>query len=191
MTNGSPERMMAAVTESMAGRTGRTLDEWVRAVEGSGVDPLDQKAVRAWLKEAHGIGQNTQWAIAFEVARRNGWVEADVEGYIDGQYAGPKAPLRPVFDRVRELLTSLGGDVSVEGRGGYTPFVRRRQFAAVTAATRTRVDLGLRFTDAPPSDLLVASNGPGQSTHKIGLAVPEDVTAEVEALARAAWEQNG
>jgi len=191
MTNGSPERMMAAVAESMAERTGHTLDEWVLAVEASGVDPLDQRAVRAWLKEAHGIGQNTQWAIAFETARRNGWVEPDVEGYIDGQYAGARAPLRPVFDRVRELLTSLGDDVTVEGRGGYTPFVRRRQFAAVAAATRSRVDLGLRFTEAPTSDLLAPSNGPGQSTHKIGLAAPEDVTAEVEALVRLAWEQNG
>ena len=81
--------------------------------------------------------------------------------------------------------------MTVEGRGGYTPFVRRRQFAAVAAATRSRVDLGLRFTEAPTSDLLAASNGPGQSTHKIGLAAPEDVTTEVEALARLAWEQNG
>ena len=182
---------MGAVTASMAERTGRTLDEWVLAVEDSGVDALDQKAVRAWLKEAHGLGQNTRWAIAFEAARRHGWVEPDVEGYIAGQYAGAKAPLRPTFDRVRELLTSFGDDVTVEGRGGYTPFVRRRQFAAVAASTRTRVDLGLRFADAPTSALLVASKGPGQSTHKVGLAAPEDVTPEVEALARAAWEQNG
>src|SRR5580765_7842987 len=46
---GSPERMMAAVTDSMAERTGRDLDAWVALVEASGVDPLDQKAVRAWL----------------------------------------------------------------------------------------------------------------------------------------------
>jgi hypothetical protein len=147
--------------------------------------------VRAWLKEAHGLGQNTQWAIAFEVARRNGWVEPDVEGYVASQYAGPKAPMRPVFDRVRALLESLGDDVGVEGRGGYTPFARRRQFAAVAAATRTRVDLGLRFVDAPASPLLAPSNGPGQSTHRIGLTSTDDVTAEVEALARAAYDQNG
>ena len=182
---------MAAVTASMAERTGRTLEEWVAAVGDSGVDPLDQKAVRAWLKEAHGIGQNTQWAIAFEVARRAGWVEPDVEGYVGSQYAGTKAAMRPVFDRVRLLLESLGEDVAVEGRGGYTPFVRRRQFAAVAAATRTRVDLGLRFVDAPESPRLVAAKGPGQSTHKIGLGSVDDVDAAVEALARAAYEQNG
>ena len=135
--------------------------------------------------------QNSQWAIAFEVAKRAGWVEPDVDGYVNRQYEGPKAPLRPVFDVLRQALTSLGHDVSLEGRGGYTPFVRRRQFAAVAAATRTRVDLGLRFVDAPESALLKPSNGPGQSTHKIGLTSPDDVTDAVVALARAAYEQNG
>ena len=38
--------MMGAVTDSMAERTGRSVDEWVTAVNASGVDPLDQKAVR-------------------------------------------------------------------------------------------------------------------------------------------------
>jgi hypothetical protein len=184
--------MMAAVTESMAERTGHSLEEWVKLVEKeSGVDPLDQKAVRAWLKDAHGVKQNSQWAIAFEVARRAGWEEPDVEGYINRQYDGPKATLRPIFDVLRGELTAFGDDVSLEGRGGYTPFVRRRQFAAVAAATRNRVDLGLRFTDAPESALLKASNGPGQSTHKIALTSPDDVADEVVALARAAYEQNG
>jgi hypothetical protein len=187
----SPEQMLAAVIDSMAERTGRDLDAWVALVEASGVDPLDQKAVRAWLKDTHGVLQNTQWAIAFETARRAGWVEPGLEGYVDQQYAGPKAGMRPVFDAVRTLLEDLGDDVAAEGRGGYIPFVRRRQFAAVAAATRTRVDLGLRFTDPPVSALLAPSNGPGQSTHKVGLASADDVGAEVAALARAAYEQNG
>ncbi len=181
---------MSAVTASMKERTGRDLDEWVALVETEGPDPLDQKAVRAWLKDAHGVLQNTQWAVAFEVARRAGWVEPDVEGYVDQQYAGPKASLRPLFDAVRAMLEGLGDDVTPEGRGGYIPFVRRRQFAAV-ACTRTRVDLGLRFTDAPASALLVPSKGPGQSTHKVGLTSPDDLTAEVRELARAAYQQNG
>jgi hypothetical protein len=186
---GSPDDMMAAVTESMAARTGRSLDEWVAVVQASGVDPLDQKAVRAWLKEAHGVSQNSQWAIAFAAARAAGWVEPSAEEYVDQQYSGPKAHLRPVFDAARAMLQSLG-QMSMEGRSGYTPFVHRRQFAAVAAATRTRVDLGLRFTDPPDSPLLTPSNGPGQSTHKIGLTAPEDVTGEVARLARTAYEQN-
>ena len=144
-----------------------------------------------WLKEAHGVPQNSQWAIAFAAAEAAGWVQPDVEGYVYAQYTGAKAGLRPVFDRVRAVAERPGDDVTVEGRGGYTPFVRRRQFAAVAAATRTRVDLGLRYVDPPASSLLREGKGPGQSTHKIGLSSPEDVTAEVEGLLRAAYDQNG
>lgn len=88
---------MAAVTASMKERTGRTVEEWVALVEQSGPDPLDQKAVRGWLKETHGVPQNSQWAIAFAAAEKAGWVQPTVEGYVDQQYAGARAALRPVF----------------------------------------------------------------------------------------------
>ena len=46
--------MMGAVSASLAAHTGRSLDEWVAAVQASGIDPLDQKAVRGWLRSEHG-----------------------------------------------------------------------------------------------------------------------------------------
>src|SRR5436190_1578889 len=104
--------MMSAVSRSLAERTGRTLDEWVALVQASGIDPLDQNAVR------------------------------------------------------------------------------RRQFAAVAAATRDRVDLGLRFADPPADDRLQPSTGPGQATHKIVLHSVGDVDDRVLHLLRLAYEQN-
>ncbi|KAA2248439.1 DUF4287 domain-containing protein [Solihabitans fulvus] len=187
----SPAEMMAAVTASMRERTGRDLDEWVALVLASGPDPLDQHAVRAWLRDEHGMGQNSQWAVAFAAARRAGWREPTVAEYVDGQYAGRKAALRPIYDRVAELATGLGADVTVEGRGSYVPFVRARQFAAVQAATLGRVDLGLRFTSPPDSARLRPAKAPGQATHKIALTGVDEVDAEVEGLLRAAYEQNG
>ena len=186
----SPADMMSSVTDSMKERTGKTLDEWVAAVQSTGIDPLDQKAVRSWLKD-QGVLQNTQWAIADAAARAAGWERPSVEGYIESQFQGEKAPLRPIFDALREIIEELGKDVSVEGRGGYTPFVRKRQFAAVKASTKTRVDLGLRFKQAPDSALLSTTSLPGQSTHKLGLTSIEQITDEVRELIRLAYEQNG
>ncbi len=186
----SPADMMTSVSDSMKERTGKTLEEWVAAVQSTGIDPLDQKAVRNWLKE-QGVLQNTQWAIADAAARAAGWERPSVEGYIDSQYQGEKALLRPIFDTLREIIEGLGDDVNVEGRGGYTPFVRRRQFAAVQASTKMRVDLGLRFKQAPDSALLSTSSLPGQSTHKLGLTSPEQITDEVRELIRLAYQQNG
>ena len=186
----SPTDMMSSVTDSMKERTGKTLEEWVAAVQATKIDPLNQKAVRNWLKDK-GVLQNSQWAIADAAARAAGWERPSVEGYINSQYQGEKAALRPIFDALREIIEGLGEDVTAEGRGGYTPFVRKRQFAAVQASTKTRVDLGLRFRQAPDSALLSTTSLPGQSTHKLGLSSVDDIPGEVIDMIRLAYEQNG
>lgn len=187
----SPSDMMESMLYNLKSHTGKTLEEWTQLVLASRIDPLDQKSVRNWLKKEYDLLQNSQWAIADAAARAAGWERPSVEGYIDSQYQDEKVLLRPIFDTLREILEGLGEDVSVEGRGSYTPFVRKRQFAAIKAATKTRVDLGLRFRKAPDSDLLSTSSLPGQSTHKLGLTSPEQITDEVIELIRLAYEQNG
>jgi len=123
--------------------------------------------------------------------RAAGWEPPTVEEYIDQQYSGAKAALRPIFDRLRAVIEALGDDVTTEGRSTYTPFVRRRQFAAIAAVTRSRVDVGLRYTKAPRSKLLASATAPGQATHKLSLTASEQVTEEVERLLRVAYDQNG
>ncbi|MCW2530467.1 MAG: hypothetical protein JWP62_37 [Blastococcus sp.] len=72
--------------------------------------------MRRWLREVHGVRQNSQWAIADAAARDAGWVRRTVEEYVHAQYTGAKAALRPVFDAVREAALALGGDVDEEVR---------------------------------------------------------------------------
>jgi len=187
----TPEEMMAAVSTSMKQRTGRSIDEWVAAVQSSGIDPLDQNAVRRWLKAEHGVPQNSQWAIAFEAARAAGWVEPTVEEYIVKQYEGARAPLRATYDAIAAAALELGDDVRTEGRSTYVPFVRARQFAAVQPSTKTRVDLGLRFVEPPDSSRLQAVKNLAQATHKIELTSPAEVDEEVRSLLKVAYDQNG
>jgi hypothetical protein len=186
----TPDEMLSAVSASLAARTGRSLDEWLALVRASGVDPLDQAAVRRWLKAEHGVPQNSQWAIADAAAVAAGWQRPTVAQYVDGQYQGAKAALRPIYDALAAAITGLGDDVTVEGRGTYTPFVRGRQFAAVAAATRDRVDVGLRFSDPPEAARLQPATAPGQATHKLSLRSVAEVDDEVRRLLRVAYEQN-
>ncbi len=185
----TPDEMMSAVSASLAERTGRTLEQWLALVRSSGVDPLDQAAVRGWLRREHGVPQNSQWAIADAAAREAGWVRPSTAEYVDSQYTGAKAALRPIYDALAAAAGELGGDVTVEGRGSYTPFVRGRPNAARHSGA-DRVDLGLRFTDPPADDRLRRSTGPGQATHKIALHSVADVDDELLHLVRVAYEQN-
>jgi Domain of unknown function (DUF5655)/Domain of unknown function (DUF4287) len=186
----TPDEMLTAVSESLAARTGRSLAEWLVLVQASGIDPLDQAAVRRWLRTEHGVPQNSQWAIADAAARAAGWTRPSAADYVDAQYAGAKAALRPIYEALAAAITGFGDDVTVEGRGTYTPFVRGRQFAAVVAATRDRVDVGLRFADPPDSPRLQPASGPGQATHKLSLRTPADVDGEALGLLRLAYEQS-
>jgi predicted transport protein len=187
----TPADMMSTVSASLTARTGRALAEWVALVQASGIDPVDQNAVRRWLKAEHGVPQNSQWAIADAAARAAGWTEPSLAGYVDSQYRGAKAGLRPIYDALAAAILSLGGDVTAEGRSTYVPFTRGRQFAAVAAAARDRVDLGLRLPSPPACGRLVPASAPGQATHKVPLRSVADVDDELAGLLRAAYEQNG
>ena len=187
----TPEEMLDAVGDSIHRRTGRAMSDWVALVDASGIDPLDQNAVRRWLKDTHGVPQNTQWAIADEAARKAGWVRPTPEQYAEQQYTGAKAGLRPVFDAVRAAATAIADDVTMEGRATYVPFVRKRQFAAVAAATATRADQGLRLPDPPDNPRLRPAKAPGQSTHKVALTSVDDVDDDLRGLLQAAYDQNG
>ena len=186
----TPDGMLSAVSASLAVRTGRSPDEWIALVQAHDIDPIDQNAVRRWRRSEHGVAQNSQWAIADAAARAAGWVPPSVAEYVDSQYSGARAALRPIYDALAAAVADLGADVTIEGRGSYTPFVRGRQFAAVAAAARDRVDLGLRFTDPPSSGRLQPANGPGQATHKVSLRSLHDVDDEVLHLLHTAYEQN-
>jgi Domain of unknown function (DUF5655)/Domain of unknown function (DUF4287) len=186
--------MLAAVTRSMKERTGRTLEEWVALVEQEGLDPLDQKAVRRWLKDVHGVPQNSQWAIADAAARAAGWERPSADEYMDALYTGAKASLRPLHDAVVELAAGLGSDTSVEGRATYAPIVRRTQFAAVAPGPGGTLRIGLRYRGTVPGDpRLEPAKGFAQATHWLHLDADAD-EAEVrslEPLLREAYEQNG
>jgi predicted transport protein len=135
------------------------------------------------------IQQNTQWAIADAAARAIGWVRPSPDGYIDSQYQGKKAVLRPIFDAIRAGIMRIDPLVSVEGRGGYTPFVHKRQFAAVEATSK-QVNLGLRYREAPSSGRLLEGKAPGQCTYRVELTSLEQVNEEVIRLLTIAYEQN-
>jgi hypothetical protein len=189
-----PADMMTAVTESMRERTGRTLDEWVALVQGSGIDPLDQRAVRAWLRDVHGVPQNSQWAVADAAATAAGWQRPDPDGHTDSLYSGAKAHLRPIHDAIVTLAEGLGDDARREGRGTYIPVVRRTQFVAVAPGPRDTVRVGFRFRgDVPDDERLSPAKGFAQATHWLHLSADadEDDLRSLEPLLQVAYDQNG
>lgn len=185
--------MMASVVPGLAQRTGRDLQQCLAVVRDHGPDPLDQRAVRAWLK-AQGVPQNSQWAIADAAARAAGWVPPNLDEAVDALYSGPKASLRPLHDAIVEMTHALGEDVEAQPRATYIPLVRRTQFLALAPGPRGTLRVGLRFRgEVPVDDRLAPAKGFAQATHWLHVG-PDWLDAELltlEPLIATAYDQNG
>lgn len=185
--------MTQAMQASMRERTGRDVAQWVRAVTDADIDPLDQLAVRNWLRDVHGVPQNSQWTIAFAAAEAAGWVRPSAGEYSDALFSGAKAALRPLRDAVLAMAAAMGPDAEPQGRGTYTPVVRQRQFLAVAPGPRQTLRVGLRYREAPVDERLAPAKGFAQATHWVHLDAVTD-PAEIgwlEPLIAQAYEQNG
>jgi len=131
-------------------KTGRSLDEWIAFVKKEG--PKDLASRRSWLKSKHNLGTNSAWWIA-DRAEGIGGEEDTPEKYLaaamqyaDGQYAGKKSALRPIFEELLKLGRSLGADVKVCPCKTMVPLYRQHVFAQIKPTTNSRIDLGLCFT---------------------------------------------
>jgi hypothetical protein len=188
--------MVAKWAAELPGKTGRTLEEWVRLVQSSG--PKAEKERRDWLKAEHGFGTNAAWWIA-ERAEGKGWEDGDpaaylkaAAGYVEAMYAGPKAALRPLHDRLLALGRGLGPDVRVCPCQTIVPLYRAHVFAQVKPSTRTRIDFGLSLRGVEPAGKLLSTGGEAKGdriTHRIAVASADDIDAFLERWLRSAYER--
>jgi hypothetical protein len=176
-------------------KTGRTLEEWLRLVKEEG--PRTEAERRDWLKKQHGLGTNGAWWIA-ERAEGKGTEENSPEGYlkaaagwVEAMYAGPRAGLRPLHDRLLQLGRSLGPDVRVCPCQTIVPLYRNHVFAQIKPATRTRIDLGFALGDSKATGRLIDTGGFAKKdriTHRIPITNLAEIDGEVERWLKKAYD---
>lgn len=187
----TPEQMAAALAAKMAERTGKDIAEWVRLVTESGIE--GEQAQRAWLRSEHGLTMPNAFAIVDAVSRRAGVRPPTLDDLLAAQYGGEKAALRPIYDRLAAIAIAAGPGVEVQPRQTYVSFARRRQFATIEPATKSRVDLGLRLDGVPPEGRLqpAKSTGGGMITHRVALFSAGDADDEVAGWLAVAYQGAG
>jgi hypothetical protein len=174
----------ATMIANLPERTGRSLDQWLAVLAPLGLSRHSE--VVGHLKGEHGMGHG----YANLVAQRHlaaGVPPPDDDDLVAAQYQGPKSALRPIYDRIVAFALDLGDDVEVAPKKASVSLRRRKQFALVTPAARTRIDLGLNLPGEPPTERLLAAGG--MCTHKVAVAAIGDVDDELRGLLRRAYER--
>jgi hypothetical protein len=174
-------------------KTGRTIDEWAALVRQRKAEPA---AARDWLKREYGFGTNTAWWIVEYSAGTATW-DGDPDSYlrsapqyVDGMFAGPKAHLRPIAEAVIAFARGLGADVKVCPCKTILPLYRKRVFAELKPATRTRLELALRLGEVPFEEPLAVNpraKGNDKLRHLIALHEPGDFDAAAKKWLKEAY----
>ncbi|HSQ58345.1 MAG TPA: DUF5655 domain-containing protein, partial [Gemmata sp.] len=137
--------MVKKWADELPAKTGRSLDQWAEVVKRAKL--AGHKEQIALLRNEYHLGNNEAWVIVGYANDSRTW-DGDpavylrqAPKYVEAMFAGAKASLRPIFDRLYAEGRKLGKDVKVCPCKTMVPFYRKRVFAEVMPATKTRVEL--------------------------------------------------
>lgn len=177
----SPEEMLASMIKNMPEKTGKPLGDWIKIVKESGLEKHGD--IMKLLKGEHGMTHGFANLVSSK-ARETG-EETDL---VAAQYSGAKAVLKPIHDAVIDYVKTLG-DVEIAPKKASVSLRRKKQFALITPATKTRIDLGLALKGEAPNGRLETYNA--MCSHRVRLESVDDIDAEVKAWLSTAFDRAG
>jgi hypothetical protein len=170
-------------------KTGTTMAEWVKRVAKSG--KAKHGEVVAWLKSEHGLSHGYANLVAHmakgSAASTSG--KGD-DALVAAQYAGAKAGLTPIYDKLIAAVRKLGGDVELAPKNAYVSLRRSKQFGLIQPSTASRVDVGITLKGTPPAGRLEAAGSwNSMVTHRVRLGSAAEVDKELIGWLKTAYEQ--
>ena len=174
-------------------RTGKTLDELYALIRKSGLTKHGE--IRDLLKCDLGLGHGDANALAgaFLKFAGRGAVpvgEATGDDIVGMLYAGAKADLRPIHEKLMAAIDELG-PFEIAPKKGYVSLRRKKQFATVGPPTKTRVDVGLNMKGVQATERLTELPAGGMCQYRVGLTEANEVDEELMAWIRQAYESAG
>ena len=185
MTDPTTAKMEANIAE----KTGRSVDDWTALAHAAGLAKHGE--IVKFLKSEHGFTHGYANLVAHRTLHSSADQHDDTD-LVAAQYAGPKAGLMPIYDKVMATVESFGEGFEAAPKKAYVSLRHKKQFALVQPSTRTRVDLGINLKGKEPAGRLESSGSfNAMVSHRVRLGSVADVDAEITAWLREAYDAAG
>lgn len=168
------DKALQTMIDNMPEKTGKSLNEWKKMLNTKTFS-IHSEAVN-FLKKEHNITHgfaNTIVALSKEES------ESPTD-LVKSQYEG-KENLLPIYENLLAVVKEFGKDVTITAKKTSVSIIRKKQFALIKPATKTRIDLGLKFKDKPTTDRLENSGPFGtMCTHRVKLSNVSEINDELK-----------
>ncbi len=177
------EKALQTMIDNMPEKTGKSLDEWKSILKTKNFAKHGE--AMKFLKGEHGVTHgfaNTIIALSKED-------NSTPDDLLDTQYKG-KEGLKPIYEKLISIIDTFGNDIVKTPKKGSVSIIRKKQFALIKPATKTRIDLGLKLKDKSITDRLENSGPFGtMCTHRVRLSSENEVDNELIEWLKEAYQK--
>ena len=178
------DKALKATIDNMPEKTGKSLEEWKKVLSSKSFGKHSE-AVN-FLKTEHGVTHGFANTIVTLSREQN---EAP-EDLVKNQYQG-KEDLIKIYNALIAVVKEFGNDVIVTPKKGSVSIIRKKQFALIKPATKTRIDLGLKLVGKELTQRLENSGPFGtMCTHRVQVSHIDQIDKELIGWLNEAYEMS-
>ena len=187
------EKALETQLKNIQTRTGKTLEQLHAIIRKSGLTKHGE--IREMLKTNLTLGHGDANTLVHNYLKSDGESAAKAKGstpndVLNEIYSGPKADLRPIHDRLMAAINKFG-DFEIAPKKGYVSLRRKKQFAMIGPATKTRVEVGLNMKGVKGTDRLNEMKPGGMCQYKVNITDPKEVDEQLIDWIRQAYDSAG
>jgi hypothetical protein len=179
------DKQLQTMIDNMPDKTGKSLKEW-KSILAKKNFAKHGEAMK-FLKGEHGVTHGFANTIIQLAKKADEGEDVDL---VEEQYKG-KEGLRPIYESLLATIQAFGNDVTITPKKSSVSLIRKRQFALIKPATKSRIDLGLKIKDKAFVGRLENSGPFGtMCTHRVKLQNVDEVNEELRSWLKEAYDQS-
>lgn len=182
------DKATISMIENLQKNTGKSLDQWIAVVNAENFAKHGE--MMKFLKETHGLTHGFANLVALKARGADAGSASNEDDLILKQYQG-KQQLKPIYDQLLKTILGYGTDIEIAPKNTYVSLRRKKQFAILNPATKTRFEIGINLKGQEPKGRLEAEKPNAMCSHKINIADIKEIDQDVLGWIKMAYENAG
>ena len=179
------ENAAQTMIDNLHKNTGKTLEQWIEIVVKENFEKHGK--IIKFLKEKHQFTHGFANLVAHKARNSDAGSVKNTDDLIVSQYHG-KEHLKPIYKKLIAEILSFGNDIEIAPKNTYVSLRRKKQFAILNPATKTRFEIGINLKGQEPTEKLEAEKPNSMCSHKIKVADVSEINTEILHWIKRAYE---
>lgn len=179
------DKATQTMIDNLQKNTGKTLEQWIDIVSKENFAKHGE--IVKFLKDKHAFTHGFANLVALKTKGSDAGSATDLDNLISSQYNG-KEHLMPIYDKLSSLINVFGNDIEFAPKNTYVSVRRKKQFATLNPASKSRFEIGINLKGQEPLGKLQAEKPNSMCSHKINIADISEINSEIIGWLKAAYE---